>query len=152
MSKKSLLIIFLLCAIIGLTLIVAGGISLVPRKWFTIALGAGTIFLFLCWSLQNAFFKKQQESVIDSIELISETSDMDSDRFCEIAEALRDSDTVIGCTLGDEITWQDVLFAINQHSDEIFQETGIFVKELKEWEQEAILHHVDSHPFTEEIT
>jgi len=73
---------------------------------------------------------------------------MDSDRFCEITEALRNCDKVVDCTLGDAITWADVFFAIYHHSDAITEQTGITQEELEQWENEARLHHAQYYPFS----
>jgi len=144
-SKKSFLIIFLLCVGFGCLLIIVGGVSMATQRLLgIIMLANGLGLLLLAYPAQNAFLKKQQESVIDSLKSISR---MDSDRFCEITEALRNSDTVLDCTLGDELTWQDVLFAIDHHAAKIFQETGISSKEQSLWIATAITVYADKCPF-----
>lgn len=150
MSQRALYIIFLVFVFLGFMLIIAGLGIPYTNKLIGIAIAAaGLGILLLAFPIQTAYLKKQREDVVTSLDKVADTA-MDSDRFCEITEALRNCDKVVDCTLGDAITWADVFFAIYHHSDAITEQTGITQEELEQWEHEARHHHAAYYPFTPE--
>jgi len=148
MMKKVFYISFFVCAFLGTILIITGlSLPYTSRLLGDTIAAIGLAFLLLAFPIQTAYFKKQREEVVVSLDKAANVP-MDSDRFCEITEALRNCDKVVDCTLGDAITWADVFFAIYHHSDAITEQTGITQEELEQWENEARLHHAQYYPFS----